>query len=440
MKEIPKLLGQIKDLVKQDPQEGPAIADLTELCMSALSTMDECRRVCHAVNDRNDITLQYKFLLGQKSQEYGKQSAAILNFFTQEQESSSKEHEQSRTALHTLLMCGLAGNVLLALLAAVFLVKGITGRLQTLANNTLKLAAGKPLDPPLPGGDEIAVVDRAFHNMARELVESARKESAVIENARELICSIGANDQFAKVNPAALSVLGYEQDDLLGRRFIDIVYEEDRQKTRQFLKSAMMDQSHEVLEARLLRRDGTAVDVVWSAYWSQEERSYFCVIQDISARKQIERMKQEFVAMVSHDLRTPLTAIKGTLYLINQGAVDLGSERGRRRVNDAEKSAERLMKLVNDLLDIEKMEGGKLVLDIDYVNMEDVVRRSLESVHAFAEQSQIEIETRPCSVEVMADEDRLVQVLVNLLSNAVKFSPAQSRISITSASHNGHCE
>lgn len=144
--------------------------------------------------------------------------------------------------------------------------------------------------------------------------------------------------------------------------------------------------------------------------------------------------------MVSHDLRTPLTAIRGTLTLLGAGAVDPCSDNGKARVSDAERSADRLIKLVNDLLDLEKMGEGKLHLERDFVNMGDVVSRSLASVRAYAEQRQISINADPCFVEVLADEDRLVQVLVNLLSNAIKFSPPGGSVSISHTTDSSFCQ
>jgi PAS domain S-box-containing protein len=562
--EIPKDLAKLKELVKADPQRiVDEINEVESTVLSALDLMEECRRNCHVQGvEGGQRNLQYKLMLSEKSREYTGQSHQLLEYFTHEQESTIAAERESQMRVNAFLMGGLAANLVTAVILALWFTRRITARLNTLTDNSMKLAMGQPIGPVLPGEDEIAIVDKAFHNMASAVEEAARKERALIDHAVDLICSISANDQFIAVNPAAMNVLGYDPADLLGKRYIDIVSAEAKEKTRQALKRVVTQPETEPLETQLVRQDGSQIDVLWSTHWSKEEQSFFCVIHDITVRKQaeqllkaseervrsiidnlpvgvlvidqrgtvqsvnprtegiflcgaeqligreaeqlfrasngkstsllelarttpqdsvvevdsrrytgepfpaeisfntfrsndqdltlinvqditqrreVERLKQEFVSMVSHDLRTPLTSIKGTLTLINVGAIDMATPFGKERVAAAERNLERLIKLVNDLLDLEKMEDGKLALQLDFVNVHDVVTRSIESVRVFGEQKQIEMRPALQPAEILGDEDRLVQVLVNLLSNAIKFSPNGSRVTVTTKINASFC-
>ncbi len=154
-------------------------------------------------------------------------------------------------------------------------------------------------------------------------------------------------------------------------------------------------------------------------------------ILDVSERKEVERLKKEFVSTVSHELRTPLTSIRGSLTLLSVGALGSLPEQAKKVVGIAERNTLRLITLINDILDIEKLESGKLDMTFDTVQMSSVLERSQESVKPFAEQHGIKLEMLPTEAVVFADSDRLVQVMVNLCSNAVKFSGKDASVTVS---------
>ncbi len=437
---IPLQLQALREFVKSDPEQDRAIADIEQTCLTAVSLMERCRYDVCIRHVNNDLVLKYKLLLGAKSEQYTRQIDSLQEYYSVMQRMLLKEEEQTGQFVKLCLIFGLAGNLIIAFGMASYLIRNITSRLGTLAQNSVNLASGRPLEAPLTGDDEIAQVDIIFHRMVAELSEVSRRERAIVDNARDIICSISVTDQFIAINPAAERMLGFGADELLGRRYVEIVHPDDRAKTRTFLRENQNGKVPHPLETRLKRKDGGAVDVMWSAHWAEEERTYFCVIYDISARKELDRLKQEFVAMVSHDLRTPLTSIRGTLNLLGLGAVDPKTELGLKMISDAESSSDRLIKLVSDLLDLEKLEAGAMQIELNLVNMADVVRLSVSSVDAFAQQKQIEVIADQPAVEVMGDEDRLIQVLVNLLSNAIKFSPKGAKVSVNYRIVEGACE
>lgn len=143
------------------------------------------------------------------------------------------------------------------------------------------------------------------------------------------------------------------------------------------------------------------------------------------------RRKQELMAMVAHDLRTPLTSIRASLSLMSTGAMGEMPDKARVHIDGAEKNTKRLINLINDLLDIEKMEAGKMDMKYSDCVLKEVVDEAAESVAEFAKNAKIEIEVPETSITFQGDQERLVRVLSNLLDNAVKFSPPNTTIKMT---------
>lgn len=154
----------------------------------------------------------------------------------------------------------------------------------------------------------------------------------------------------------------------------------------------------------------------------------------------VDRQKKEFLAVVSHDLRSPLMSVQGTLTLMTNGILGELSDKAKMRLEDAEADVGRLINLINDLLDTELLESGEFDLHLEDVSVSRLIDRSLKSVESLAEKAQIQLDSQATETNIHADEDRLVQVLVNLLSNAIKFSNAGTSISITTAAIDGKVE
>jgi signal transduction histidine kinase len=164
-------------------------------------------------------------------------------------------------------------------------------------------------------------------------------------------------------------------------------------------------------------------------------RGSILVLHDVTDQKSAERLKNELVSVVSHELRTPLTSIRGSLGLLEGGAYGSLPDPVRRLVTIGRTNTDRLIRLVNDLLDIEKLQAGRLELRDAPVRVGAIVATSVEGVRSFAVEHGVRVETwtDACDVdgiEVRGDADRLTQVLTNLLSNAIKFSPAGAAVAV----------
>jgi PAS domain S-box-containing protein len=340
---------------------------------------------------------------------------------------------QQADAFQTLMAVVIVGgalHVMLAMFLWLTFSRDTADSFRILMENTRRLAVGQPLNPPIPGKGEIAHLDRVFQDMAQALEAARRKERAIIENAIDVICSFDDNGRFVSLSPASEQLFGYKPEELLGKHLHDVIFVEDMKTTGESIESIRGSEGRGQFENRVKKKDGTLVDVLWAIQWSEAEEMMFCVAHDITERKNIERMKQEFVAMVSHDLRTPLTSIQGFLTLLETGMYGELNEGGAQNLSIAESNISRLIALINDLLDIEKMESGKLQMDLRECPLSEVFDRSVGGVVGFAEQQQIKLAMGDTNLVALADRDRLVQVLINLISNAIKFSPKDSLVRV----------
>ncbi|GEM_PF-518445 len=338
-------------------------------------------------------------------------------------EANMRKQSELRRLQAGILLAGLAASVLIAVWLARFFVRGIVSRLNVVMDNTRALKEGLPLNARLAGTDEIAEVDRAFHEMACALARTRERERALFDNASDVICVLDRQGRFTRVNPASVRVWGREPESLVGRSIFDVLAAADRERVGAAMRRAQSENPAGLFEGRIVCRDGSLMDTLWSVYWAESESSLFCVAHDISERKKLETMKQEFLAMVSHDLRTPLSSIAGIFEMLSRGTYGQIPAAAVDKVAMAARNVKRLLSMVNDLLDMEKLDAGQLELTVTSVSMADLLQRCREEVESVAEQRRVTIVVEDCQVEFPADAERMIQVVVNLLSNAIKFSP-----------------
>ena len=187
-------------------------------------------------------------------------------------------------------------------------------------------------------------------------------------------------------------------------------------------------------EIAMRRPDGEHATLIVSAAPIRDARGEItgvvAAFQDISRLRELDRMKDEFVSIVSHELRTPLTAIKGALQLLVSDAASVPDPGDRQLLEVALKSSDRLVRIINDILDVSKIEAGKLRLARRRLPVADVIAHSVDDVRTVAAEAGVRlvISVAPGLPEVLGDADRLTQVIVNLLSNAVKFAPPGTEV------------
>lgn len=160
-------------------------------------------------------------------------------------------------------------------------------------------------------------------------------------------------------------------------------------------------------------------------------KGFFSMMDDITERKKIEQMKSEFVSVASHEMRTPLTSIHGVIKLLCAGRLGELSAPGKQMATIAERNTEQMMRLINDVLNLERMESGRETIKRQQCNSADLIQQAVDTMNSIAQEHQIVIETRLNSIELSVDRDRILQTLINLLNNAIKFSPTGGRVWVT---------
>jgi PAS domain S-box-containing protein len=261
--------------------------------------------------------------------------------------------------------------------------------------------------------------DEAFRMLARAVGEGMGI-TIVVDG-----CVVAANHAFGKM-------FGYESAEIIGLELTEFIASENREGAS--VRPAVSVQRPR--EARARHQDGTTFDVelTTKSITYQGHAASGIIVRDISERKEIDRLKTEFVSVVSHELRTPLTSIRGSLGLMEGGAVGELPAKARELVGIARQNADRLIRLINDILDLEKIEAGKIQLNIAALDPGQLVERTVAELRAMALQYKVRMTPvieRPESVA--GDLDRVIQVLTNLVSNALKFSPEDGQVTITVA-------
>ena len=219
-----------------------------------------------------------------------------------------------------VLIAGVISSIVSGLLLARWFMSDVTLRLRVVSDNTLRMSRGDALNPPMPGSDEIAALDRGFHSMSTALRQAIAKEHALFENASDIMCVLDRRFRVTAVNPACQRILGFAPEEMVGSKLIDFVVPDSRDTTVASLEGTKTGSPSVTFESCLRHKSGAELDTRWSVYWSELDEFVYAVAHDISERKQIERLKEQFLSMVSHDLRTPLASIFGTCKLIVAGA------------------------------------------------------------------------------------------------------------------------
>ncbi len=268
-----------------------------------------------------------------------------------------------------------------------------------------------------------------LQQQSEALEKATQRQRAIFESAMDGRVTFDGRGVIDDANPAAGSIFGCAADELVGQNIGRYLA----------MPASLLDGSaatgvamaQELVASRV---DGTQfhADVSLSAFSPEGAPQYAAAIRDISERKQVERMKTEFVATVSHELRTPLTSIAGSLGLIAGGAAGEIAPKARKLIDIAHSNSHRLIRLINDLLDIEKIESGSVAFDLKMLDLREIAQEAIQANEGFAAAAGVRIALEPFEgrAAVRTDHDRLIQVLTNLLSNAIKFSPPSGQVDL----------
>ena len=273
---------------------------------------------------------------------------------------------------------------------------------------------------------------RMLGNEQQERLRVADRHRRLVDTSLDLILVTDRRGQFLEVSPSSTAILGYRPEEMTGRTGAAFLHPDDLEGTRNEMHRTRRGQMMQNFEARYVHKMGYVVTLAWSGVWSEIEQLHFFIGRDITESKRTEQLKNEFVATVNHELRTPLTVIAGSLGLLTgRDAEQLADP--RRLLNMAEANCQRLLRLVNDILDIEKIEQDRTVFDFQQVEMKSLVQKAIEANYGFAEKFDVAVrlDNRAADSAIHTDANLLTQVIANLLSNAVKFSPRGQEVVVT---------
>lgn len=296
--------------------------------------------------------------------------------------------------------------------------------------------------PAIAKRKRVARSPRAHRNAPLKAEEIFR---SAMESASIGMALVDTSGRWIKINPALCDLLGYHEFELMVGDLHAVTHPEDRDRDAQQAERLLAgDTRHYQVEKRYYHKDG---HVIWGLVSVSLVRrgndmpNYFIVqIQDITKQKEAERIKEEFIAIVSHELRTPLSSIRGSLSLIEGRHADELPPKVAKLIGIAHKNCERLIHLINDILDIDKIAAGQMRFDMKAESVADIVAHAVQENQAYADKLQVHIVAAPVdsTLRVSVDASRLLQVLANLLSNAAKFSPAGSDVQVTTQAGPAH--
>ena len=271
--------------------------------------------------------------------------------------------------------------------------------------------------------------------------ELDRQKEFILNSVASGILGTDAEGKVVFANPAAAEMLGLPAARLIGRTMHSIVHDgkpgtkTDPEPCSGECRTLRAFSSREAVSGQdvFYRNDGTPFPVEFSVTPMVEfglAAGSVASFRDVSQRDALDRMKDEFISTVSHELRTPLTSIRGALGLLSAGLLGEMSDKAANLLRIAVSNSDRLVCLINDILDLERLQSGRAPLSIQTCALNEVVRQAIDHLNPMAEAAQVLVTAESSPVDVDADSDRLLQVVTNLLSNAIKFSPPESVVSV----------
>lgn len=425
---LPREFAKLRRLSVGHPEQIKAIEHLEVTWRESWHAMKEIKN--YAKSGENFTVLAKVAKLQVKLQSVYRAIEACAVYFEQLQAQGPVVQEELRQQQKMALLAFLLVDVAMALGLCIYFSKQTGSRLKTLMQNARSLVIGKPIEGRLTGNDELAELQRTLIQMADSLVQARQKERAILDNAGDVICSLDGNSSIVTTNNAAQKLWGFSEDDLLGRRLAELIDPADWDVTRQKLAEIKKTGQAQDIENSVVTASGAALAMLWNINWSESEKSYFCVAHDITARRQLERLKLEFMSMITHDIRSPINSVQAFLSMLAEKFYGELNEKGMNRLKSLEESVNLVSRLISDLLDLEKAESGMLVLEpVDAISTH-IIASSIDVVRSMAERKQVAVSQKGNAFDLFVDQNRMIQVLVNLIANAIKFSPAGTTVSV----------
>ena len=287
-------------------------------------------------------------------------------------------------------------------------------------------------------------LERRVREQTADLRRLGRQNEVLLSSVGDGIYGVDHEGRVSFVNPSGAKILGYQPDQLLGLNAHDEFHAPTPEGAPYpwegcYVTDAIRDGVVTNAEADVyVRPDGETFPVEITASPLMDEdvvRGAVVVFRDVTQRREVDRMKNEFLSVVSHELRTPLTSIRGSLGLLAGGTLGDLTPRAQSMASIALESTERLTRLINDILDLERIETGSRPMELAAIDAAELLRASAKEMAGFASDSAIGVEVGDAPGRVLADRDRIVQTLTNLIGNAIKFSAPGETVRLGTMEH-----
>jgi PAS domain S-box-containing protein len=273
----------------------------------------------------------------------------------------------------------------------------------------------------------------------RQRVEEALRQNEALfrslsESSPVGIFRLDERGKCIYTNPRYQEISGFTFEETLGDNWKQFIHTEDLEGFWSDWSASVALKQEFSAELRYLEKEGTIrfcrLRTAPILAWQDKLIGHVGTIEDITESRTMEKMQSEFISIVSHELRTPLASIRGSLGLLAAGIFQDRPESAQQMLDIAASDTERLVRLVNDILDLDRLESSKVNLLKQWCDTATILQKSVEAIHTTAAENQINLSIEPSSLKIWADPDRIVQTIVNLLSNAIKFSPPESTVTL----------
>jgi PAS domain S-box-containing protein len=276
----------------------------------------------------------------------------------------------------------------------------------------------------------------ASEERAREAERSLEHAARHFEVSHDMHCTATTDGYFRDLNRRWEETLGWTTEELRSRPFVEFVHPEDREATA--AQTAQLGHGAATVDFsnRYRGKNGDWHWLAWAAAAEPDEGLIYASARDITDQREIERAKDELISVVSHELRSPLTAIRSSLGLLENGVFGPLPDKGQKMIELAVENTDRLVRLINDILDLERIESGVGDMHLESCDAGELIAHAAESLQPLAAEANVRLTVDSASESLSADRDRVLQALTNLISNAVKFSPVGGTVRVSSARRN----
>ncbi len=448
--EIPEILKWLKDKLKDSPKEIEVLNLIEKDVHLGLQVLAEIKQAGEEGDEETAQRIGY-FAMRKLQPRIDSLCRNQIAFQKMQHEKIAQmpaELKKRRDATKQLLVAGVGVNILGAILLGIFFIRSITSRLKVITDNSERLRRKEELHPPMKGGDEIAQLDATFHEMAdslrgeEELLRASEQQvkSMIDQMPVGLLVTRDTGIEFA--NPMAQRLFKYSHGEIIEKSLGELFAASSESDTEaassisNWLEDRALDH---VVELKAFKSNGEEFPVEFSMSDVSLGRASrrLAMVLDVTERFEVQKMRREFVAMVSHELRTPLNSVSGFLQLLPLGVFGKLNDEAISQVETADKNIDNLIGLINDLLDLEKMEAGKMDLSRTSSLLEDIVDQSINDISDAANEREISPYFEGCEIEIKGDADRLQQCITKVLSFMISFTPPGATINISAEKERG---